>query len=143
MSKDRIPEISDERLYELYGHIRPVRKNVMGELCWLKDYSSKDLRKVEFLWDINDISAKVVDTGVALRPTTAIRCLHKYVSPGWFRPTIAEVLAQIPPEIAQEASAFEVIDQPQKVFSTSGDDYIQEAFRQGYHVSVIQLYTIR
>jgi hypothetical protein len=116
---------------------------MMGELCWLKDYSSKDLRKAEFLWDDNDICAKVIDTGVALRPTTTIRCLHRYGSPGWFRPTVAEVLAQIPPEIAEKTSAFEVVDLPQSVFDINGDEYTKEALRQGYHVSVIQLYTLR
>jgi hypothetical protein len=135
-----IPVISDERLLELYKHIKPIRKNIMGQLCWLREFDLKELREKGFLWDNDDIRTAVVDCGIDLRPVTTFRCLHKYDSPAVFRPKVAEVLAQIDALNLDEIIAFEVIDEPKVVYEINGDYAIKQAFREGYHTSVVQLY---
>ena len=141
MSKDRIPVISDERLLELYERIRPARKNFMGDLCWLRTYSLKELKQRSFIWDAKDIlDVRVNDTDVRLRPITTFRCLHAYSAPGLFTPKVADVLAQIPDSLINSAFAFQMIEMPKTTSDFCQDEFSRQAFKDGYHTSVIELY---
>ncbi len=144
MSKNRIPVISDERLLELYKRIRPVRKNMMGDLCWLRIYSLKELKQRSFIWDAKDIlDVRVNDTGVRLRPITTFRCLHAYSAPGMFAPKVADVLAQIPDSLIDSTFAFQMIEMPKMTGEFCQDEFAKQAFKEGYHTSVIELYAMK
>lgn len=93
-----VPKITEERLAELLPRIRPVvRKD--GGLWYIKPV---DPRRIAFLWDPT-LDAKVED----LKELRGIHTFHDYGHPSLFKPSIAEVLAQIPADIVDETVAFE------------------------------------
>ena len=61
-------------------------------------------------------------------------CIHKYGYCGLFKPSIAEVLAQISEEDLEMADAFEII----RLQDWAKNKIV---FDQGYHISVVRLYT--
>lgn len=138
MKELSIPVISDEELMRRYLKIKPVT-NVNGKKYWLRNYSIDEMRNASFLPKrIADISTPV---GEALSNHTHydFHCLHTFGYPGFFKPSVAEVLAQIPQDVYEQyvIDAFEIIDIP-----TSVDDLNKfwNATKQGFHVSVVRLY---
>lgn len=142
MSKTkRIPDISDERLLELYQRIRPIRKNGWGQRCWLNEFNLKDLRNANLAWSDKRITVPIDETGVKLRELGSFKCLHTWNAPALFHPTVAEVLAQIPKELVGEAKAFE-IDVPAFMYNIHTDEFASKVFKEGYHVSTVVLYAL-
>ena len=102
----QIPQISDERLEELVGKIRPVvrmskvttsrrsrlEQDEEGDLYYVKDV---DPRNVAFTWEPKPTS---MAKGVNPNPYKEIVTIHSYGAPVFFKPSIAEVLAQISDE---------------------------------------------
>lgn len=140
MSNKRIPDISDDLLLEIYKHVRPVRKNMMGKLCWLKEYSLDELRHRSYIWDDADMTTPVEETSVKLRPIGTFKCLHTWGAPSFFKPSIAEVLAQIPIELLGSAFAFQIIGMPETVNDFYADEFTTQAFKDGCHVSTVEIY---
>jgi len=95
-----IPKITDEKLQELLLRIRPVL-SFGGKLSYIK---SVDPRHIAFLWDPKP-DGEAEDL-VILR---SIRTYHDYGHPSLFKPSIAEVLAQIPEDILDKVVAFETM----------------------------------
>lgn len=142
MSKvKRIPDISDERLLELYQHIRPVKKNSWGNRCWLKQLDLKELRGASITWSDKLLATPVEETGVKLREIGSFRCLHTWSAPALFHPTVAEILAQIPKELVDRAKAFEIVV-PTLMYNVVTDEFANKVFKEGYHVSTVVLYAL-
>ena len=109
----KIPTISDKKLNDLYQRIKPVgryalmhlrggprlEKHQDGEFYFLKDVHP---RKVAFSWD------PTPDTkAVGLIELDSISTYHTYGYHGFFKPSVAEVISQIPEEYLETAVAFE------------------------------------
>jgi hypothetical protein len=93
-----IPKITDERLTELLIRIKVVH-HFEKELYYIKPV---DPRRIAFTWDpIKDGEAK------GLKILKQIYTYHDYGHPALFKPSIAEVLAQIPEDVIDEVVAFE------------------------------------
>ncbi len=91
-------EITDGRLAELQQQMKPViQRN--GVLYYIKNV---DPRRTAFTWDprLNKRAASLVKL-------TAIETIHGFGAPSFFKPSIAEVLAQIPDEFINRVVAFE------------------------------------
>jgi len=135
----RIPEISNERLKELVKRIRPVVRYAKGEKGLFESgegipYYIKPVhpRNVSYLWN-----AKPVKMAAGLATLTDITTYHTYGYHGFFKPSIAEVIAQIPEKHIDRIMAFEIIESPE-----TADDlnlHLQE-LNEGYHVAVTRLY---
>ena len=136
----KLPQISDDKLLELYSRIRPIRRDDDGDPCWVKEFSLERLRGSSYVWDSEDVGEKIADTG--LTPIGAFKCLHGYGYYGLFKPSIAEVLAQIPYGFIDEADAFEIVEAPETAEDFRYDAFNSSAFDHHCHVSVVQLYTI-
>jgi hypothetical protein len=54
-----------------------------------------------------------------------------------FKPSIAEVLAQIPEEHLEQVLAFEIVDSPNNVDDLNAE---REALNAGYHIATTRLY---
>ena len=110
-----LPKISDGRLEELMGEIKPVvrysrrvtsRKDKLvqddeGDLYFIQDV---DPRGVAFTWAPKP--ARIADE-VNPNPYKSIETIHSYGAPVFFKPSIAEVLAQIPEDDIGRCVAFE------------------------------------
>jgi hypothetical protein len=96
-----IPRISNERLAELAKRIRPVVRNDSNVLVYIEPC---DLRNEAFTG-----SPKLARKANNLVKHAVIATLHTYGYYGCFKPSIAEVLAQIPENLIEQTVAFEVV----------------------------------
>ena len=126
-----IPEITDEKLVALPARIRPVMpfgKN--NKKHYLKPC---DLREVACTWH-----PKKAEEAIDLKFLGDIVTLHEYGHPMLFKPSVAEVLAQIPSHLIDETIAFEIVNKP---LSAEDLNKEQRATRAGFHTATVRLYT--
>jgi hypothetical protein len=131
MSKITIPKISDEMLQMRASRIRPLL-TFDGELYSI--VPTRDLRSISFMW--NPIRSYRAGP---LRQLADVRMFHSFGAPSLFKPTIAEVIAQIPERYSAVTCAFEVIRHPQNAADLNLES---EALNAGFHVSIVRLYTL-
>lgn len=94
--KFEIPEITDEELQRLVERIRPmVIKDGIPYLI-----NEPNLRNIAFTWS-PDLAEQAP---VSYRPYEQIYTLHEWGYYGCFKPSIAEVLAQIPEDCLDDDS---------------------------------------
>lgn len=142
----RIPEISDRRLEQLMRQIKPVARfrrtlfqdgiavgvavppyqHPYGTLHFIKKVHP---RKASFTWEPK--SSRVART-IEDKPYRVITTYHSFGAPSLFKPSIAEVIAQIPEEELGRVAAFETVywDMDARRNCTS----------DGYHVTDTRLY---
>ena len=70
-------------------------------------------------------------------PEYDFECLHKYGAPNFFKPSIGEVLAQIPDSVLDKVCAFEIIQKPETEFDLHKNKI---ALANGFHTSIVRLY---
>lgn len=124
-----IPEVSKERIRELAERIKPVVQFVRNGRCYIKPV---DLFGIAYTWN-----PKSAGKATGLKPLCDITTYHTYGYYGMFKPSIAEVLAQIPAEHLDKVVAFEIVDSPK-----DADDLNRQskAINAGYHVATTRLY---
>lgn len=128
-----IPKITNAELSELAARIKPVVRDEKRNNLPFYIEVDPDLRGTSYLWDY-----KFTEEAKDLFEFATIRTLHTYGYYGMFKPSVAEVLAQIPPEYRDRVVAFEITQRP-----VNSDDLFreQEAVNQGFHVAVTALLT--
>ena len=132
VNKLSIPKISDEKICELSKAIQPLFKTGENkELHWMKPV---DPRNVAFTWDSESAGA-----ATKVEPYKTIRTLHTYGYYGFFKPSIAEVLAQLPEEEIGTVVGFST-DGPNDVDELNKE---KEALNQGFHVGKTTLYRLK
>jgi len=94
-----IPDITDAQLEALYDLTKPLVKDGK-DLYYIR---KPDLRNVAFPWD-----PKLTWKATGLHKVRTIRTLHEYGYYGMFKPSVAEVLAQIPKSLIGRVQAFYV-----------------------------------
>lgn len=136
-----IPKVDKNVIRKLAETIKPVvSKNARGEvgldvegnLFYIKPV---DLFEIAYTWD-----PKVTERARGLVKLKDITTYHTYGYYGLFKPSIAEVIAQIPEELLESVVAFEIIESP-----TTAEDFNKDlaAFNAGYHVATTRLYRSR
>ena len=125
-----IPEVPRERILELAERIKPIYDFIHKGRCYIEPV---DPFTQAYTWD-----PKSAESAENLEPLCTITTYHSWGYYMFFKPTISEVLAQIPAEHLDKVVAFEIIESPQ-----SADDLNREkeALNAGYHVATTQLYT--
>lgn len=124
----QIPKISDDRLNELYARIKPV-----VEFDGVKHYIRKcHLRTTAYTWD-----AKKTKAAPALKELLAIRTYHTYGYHGFFKPSIAECIAQIPNDVIDQVTEFEIVKRPLEAKDLNEE---KRALNAGFHVATTVLY---
>jgi hypothetical protein len=130
---ERYPSIEKKELISLYSRIKPVvrgsqisdekldaftnrwaienklgveesiklRGNANNELFWIKNVNPFN---IAFAW-----SAEPIGVATGLKEIKTIKTYHSYAYYGFFKPTIEEVIAQIPVELRGKVAAFEVV----------------------------------
>lgn len=128
-----IPKISNTELAELAKRIRPiVRKESRGNRPFYIKVGP-DLRGTSYLWDV-----KYEKEAKGLFEFATITTLHTYGYHAFFKPSVAEVIAQIPPEYRDRVVAFEITNRPKSIEDLNKE---KVALNQGFHVAVTALYT--
>lgn len=121
-----IPKISDERIQSMLEVIRPM---VLIDGV-PHTFQEVDPRRVSFIWDPKDTKPVA-----GLVWVQTIRTLHTYGHPILFKPSVAEVLAQLPPDLTGVVGF--TIEGPADV----GDLHAEpEALQAGFHVATVTLW---
>lgn len=135
--KFEIPEMSIEEISKWYATIKPiVHKN--GTPCYLRKLSEKELTNTAYTWlkEHTDYTeyAEYVDFD-ELSVLTDIKMLHRWGYYGYFKPSVGEVIRQIPKELLEKVIAFEIISGPVGMNSIYNAE-----LNAGFHVSIVRLY---
>lgn len=139
-TKSWIPDVPKERLDELGARIKPVIRYVAGDNKLQRDAGGDpywlepaDLHNTAYAWN-----PKPTSRAPALEAICDQRTYHGYGYYGMFKPSIGEVLAQLP-EANDDIVAFEIIEQPE-----CADDLNREteALNAGYHVATTRFYKL-
>lgn len=138
MSEMHISWLPKEEIVDRYSRIKPVVEKD-GKLYWLRPFSRHELFDISYLWN-DETDQPVQDGEIVPIQGRDFRCLHKYGYYGLFKPSVAEVLTQIDPELANTVAAFEIIDSPETAHDFYKDEFTSAAFDSGYHVSTVRLY---
>ena len=135
-----IPDISDEELLRRYQKIKPIVE-VGGVKYFLREFSKKELKNQSYINEVEKDIVKKVNMRLFV-PCIGqdFECIHKYGHPMFFKPSIAEVLAQIPDGQVDFVDAFEIIEFPQVDNELIRNKIV---FDNGYHISMVRLYTSR
>ena len=132
-----VPEIDDEALAYLYSKIRPII--TVNEVKYLlKKYKLYQLRNIAYVWGVHHTLLRAISDD-KLETIEEFPCFHTYNSDQLFKPTVAEVLAQLPPQTIREANAFEIVERPKSL-----DDMLKypEVHAKGLHLSKVKSYKI-
>jgi hypothetical protein len=124
-----IPKVSEARIRELAERIKPV---VEFERKGLRYIEPQDLYNVAYTWE-----PKAAKKAVGLKPICDVTTYHTYGYYVLFKPSIAEVLAQIPAEHLDKVVAFQIIEGPETAEDLNRE---HEALNAGYHVAKTRLY---
>ena len=136
-----IPQISDEELIRLYARLKPI-VTVDGHKYWLREFlGTYCLKDTSYLWRVSKDIRDRVDMSTIVAYPEDFMTLHQKSFYDSFKPTIAEIYAQliqnVSEEILNKAVAFEMVRKPMNC-----DDNVlnPEAFDQGYYAALIRLY---
>jgi hypothetical protein len=124
-----IPAISQSTIKSLFRTIKPVIRRADDALWYIRDVHPE---KVSYLWSTTPIMR-----AFRLHRIEDIVTYHSFGYIGFFKPSIAEVLAQIPKGMLAHVRAFEIIGCPEDVGDLNNE---LEASRAGYHVATTRLY---
>jgi hypothetical protein len=119
-----IPEIGDGQLSERLAMVVPVDSDTLRRIV------VPDLRRVAFTWD-----PVFGDVFEGLVPAKIVKTLHTFGAPSFFKPSIAEVLAQAPSDLHEYVA-----------FSLCGPESVDDMNRfpactkAGFHVAEVTYY---
>jgi|SRR6266850_5096884 len=124
-----VPRLPEDRIRELAGRIKPVVEFKREGRCYIKPV---DVFAEAFTWDSEPASK-----ATGLKPLCDITTYHPYGYYGFFKPSIAQVILQIPQEHLDTVIAFEIVKSPD---IPDGLDPESDVFNAGYHVATTRLY---
>ena len=132
-----IPKISKEDLMSRYQRIKPIVE-INGIKYFMRDFTEQELTGISYIGNVNEDKREAVDMN-KYKPLTDLdfECLHKYGYYGIFKPSIAEVLAQIEERYLDSVCAFEIIESPSTAKDINRNEII---FNNGFHISKVRLY---
>lgn len=133
--KLEIPKIDDKRLKDLYQLLKPIV--TINEIKYLlREFTFEELRNISYIWNRNEDKREIVNPQ-NLETVDDFLCLHTWGYYGLFKPSIAEVLAQAPEKVIEEANTFEIIEKP----ITEYDLFrYPEVIDKGFHLSKVRGY---
>jgi hypothetical protein len=124
----KIPTITDDDINDLLAHIKPMVYDEAGIVpC---TFDPVHPRNVSFIWGPDGL--RPVE---GIEPWRQVRTLHTYGHPALFKPSIAEVLAQLTGDLS-EVVGF-TIRGPADADELNVE---REALNAGFHVGVVTLW---
>lgn len=140
VKKSWIPAIADDVLEEMAQRMMPVMHKdgafwqVALPVPKAGQTLAHTLRTTAHLWE-----PRLLPLVPGLRELSRVRTYHTFGYHGFFKPSIDEVLAQVPRYLLATVQAFEVVEGPQ-----TADDLNCEktATQAGYHVATTVFYTL-
>ena len=130
--------LKDDELKKRYAKTKPIIM-IDGITYDMKEFSFSALSDQSYIWD-RDIDKRNIVHKEDLEVVEDFICLHGYGYYGLFKPSIHEVLAQLPEKSIKEADYFEIIESP-----VTRDDVFkyEDVLNAGYHATVVRTYKKR
>lgn len=125
----QVPGMSEQRILELARQIKPVVTFKEEGSCYIDPV---DPFSESYLWD-----PQPADPATGLNVLCDITTYHPYGYYGSFKPSIAQVILQVPSEHLDRVVAFEIVKLPETVEDLEAEG---EIFNSGYHVATTRLY---
>ena len=125
-----IPLVPEGEIRALARRIKPVVEFQGKILHYIKPV---DIFADAYTWE-----PKAAKKATGLVPLCEIKTYHAFGNRKFFKPSVAEVLAQIPARLHREVVAFEIIASPEMPEDFGWDE---KAFEAGYHVATTRLYS--
>ena len=131
-----IPKMKSEDIVKWYSTIKPIVYHD-GKPVYMRELTDKELTNVAYTWlNYENDYADTVDFS-KLSVLADVKMLHGWGYYGLFKPSVGEVIRQIPSEMLENVVAFQIIYSPH----TSSDfGLFKPEFDAGFHVSVVRLY---
>jgi hypothetical protein len=126
----KVPDMAEARIRELAERIKPVMEFKEEGRCYIKPV---DIFAESFTWDPEQGSE-----ATGLKPICDITTYHPYGYIGNFKPSVAQVILQIPREHLDKVIAFEIVKAPDEFPDNLTPEY--EALDAGYHTATTRLY---
>lgn len=135
-----VPKLEDEELLRRYKKVKPVVE-YNGKKYFIREYSLEELKARSFIWFLDeDLEDRIKEELVPIAHGDT-HCLHD--SQVTFRPTVGEVLAQIPRQTISKADAFEIVQFPDNTGKKPLSGFEAIAHENGYMLSVVRFYTLK
>ena len=130
-----IPSISDKRLKELYNLLKPIV--TIDEMKYLlRRFTLDELRNISYIYHATIDTTELVKEE-QLEPIDEFPCLHRCGYYGFFKPSVAEVLSQVPEKTVSKSNLFEIVEEPE----TRRDVFqYPEVINGGFHLSKVRTY---
>ena len=132
--KFEIPEMSNEVISKWYTTIKPIVADE-GTFKYLRPLSNEELTRTAYTW-LNKPTdyADTVDFS-KLSVLADVKMLHTWAYYGFFKPSVGEIIRQIPKELLEKVVAFQII---KGAIGING--FANEELNAGFHVSIVRLY---
>ena len=132
-----IPKLSKDELIQLYKKIKPM-VTLYDIKYLLKEFTIDEVINNSYLWDVEKNKRDIVSP-YNLKEIDEFACLHRYAYYGFFKPSIAEVLSQLPEQSKMEADVFEIVEEP-----ITRDDIFKypEVIDKGMQLSKVKTYKL-
>ena len=127
--------LEDDELKRRYDKTKPIIM-IDGITYDMKEFSFSALSDQSYIWN-RDTDKRNIVHKEDLEVVEDFICLHGYGYYGLFKPSIHEVLAQLPEKSIKEADYFEIIESPvtrEDVFKYT------DVLNAGYHATVVRTY---
>lgn len=121
-----------DQIFELARRIRPVDQFPQGKFYIKTKVQPDFILKQSYTW-APELDGPAED----IEPIIDITTYHTFGYHGFFKPSIGEVLTQIPDDFLGEVHAFEIVDWPQTVDDLNAQS---EATNSGHHMATTRLY---
>lgn len=135
-----IPRLADDYIRGLAERIRPLVRFVQGEDKLVESREGdpytiepKHIFNMAYNWDPKPVE-RITEELVPLRDITTY---HAYGYYQFFKPSVAEVLAQIPEDLVDRVAYFEIVWEPETAADLRG-----EAVKAGFHEARTRLYAV-
>lgn len=126
-----IPQMSNEDIARYYTTIRPI----VNQDTYLRELTDEELTAMAYtsLNELTDYAEKVDFSKLSVLEDR--KMLHSWGYYGFFKPSVGEVIRQIPKEYLEKVVAFEII---QGAIETN--TIFKDELDSGFHVSIVRLY---
>ncbi len=133
----KIPETTNIFIEHHYERISPIVYQNL-KMYYLRKLYGEELYKLPYTTLNNNSDLKEEVDFSVLTYLTDIKMLHKIGPDSVFKPTVAEIIKQIPSDIIDKVVAFEIITGPVGI-----KNLFNEELKAGYYVSIVRLYQNR
>lgn len=133
--KFKIPNMSNKDVANWYANIKPIVDNE-GTPNYLRELKDYELGNAITFLQPTDYADKVDFSKLSVLGD--VKMLHRYSYVGFFKPSVKEIISQIPSDMIEKVVAFEMIYTSDSIIDLN--DIFNEEIHQGFHVSVVRLY---